>query len=89
LIFISLIKFKQAPTKGELAKIDKLWAEIPKKGFKILSCYWTLGRFDGVVIFEAPTEREAMKFAIESAKQGLSSMETLVAIQRKEAIKLL
>lgn len=89
MIFISLIKFKHLPSKEDLAKVDKLHEELNKKGIKSLAWYWTLGRFDGVLIYEAPTEKDAMKFAVESAKLGLSSTETLVAIPREEAIKLL
>ncbi|MCJ7792093.1 MAG: GYD domain-containing protein [Dehalococcoidia bacterium] len=89
MIFISLIKFKHLPSKEDLAKVDKLREELNKKGIKSLAWYWTLGRFDGVLIYEAPTEKDAMKFAVESAKLGLSSTETLVAIPREEAIKLL
>ena len=88
LIFISLIKFKKLPSKEEFSKVDKLREELNKKGIKSHSWYWTLGRFDGVLVYEAPTEKEAMKFAIESAKMGLSTTETLVATPREEAIKL-
>jgi uncharacterized protein with GYD domain len=77
------------PSKGDLAKVDKLREELNKKGIKSIGWYWTLGRFDGVLIYEAPTEKEAMKFAVESAKLGFASTETLVAIPRDEAIKLL
>ena len=89
MIFISLIKFKHLPSKEDLAKVDKMREELDKKGIKSIGWYWTLGRFDGAIIYEAPTEKEAMKFAIESAKMGLASSETLVAMKREEAIKLL
>ena len=49
--------------------------------------YWTLGRYDGVVIFDAPTEKVAMKFAIMMAEDVRT--ETMVAIPREEALKLL
>ena len=89
MIFISLIKFKQMPTKEDFAKVDKLREDMTKKSFKRLAHYWTLGRFDVVLLFEAPTENEAMKFTVESAKLGLATTETLVAIPREEALKLL
>jgi uncharacterized protein with GYD domain len=89
LIFITLSKIKEKPTKEAITKGSKLGEEMAKKGFKILSNYWTLGRFDSVVIFEAPTEKDAMKFLVEAAKLGTATSETLVAIPREEAIKLL
>ena len=61
--------------------------ELEKKGIKILGFYWTLGRYDTVVIFEAPTEKDAMKLAI-SVKEDADT-ETMVAIPRQEALKLL
>jgi uncharacterized protein with GYD domain len=88
LIFISLSKVKRSPTKEAIAQASKFGEEMMKRGIKVLGNYWTLGRFDGVFIFEAPTEKDAMKFAVEAAKLGFSTTETLVAIPREEAIKL-
>ncbi len=59
-----------------------------KAHIKVLGNYWTLGRFDGVLIFEGSSEKEAMKLAVEVGKLGFSTTETLVAIPREEAVKL-
>ena len=61
--------------------------EFKKKGIKILNWYWTLGRYDTVVVFEAANEKEALKFALGLA--DIVASETLVAIPRQEAIQLL
>ena len=61
--------------------------EFKKSGVKILNWYWTLGRYDTVVMFEAANEKEAMKFAVSVAE--FVSTETLVAIPRQEAINML
>ena len=58
-----------------------------KKSIKILGFYWALGRFGTVLIFEAADEKEAMGFAI-GAGDAVAT-ETLVAVPRKEAVKLL
>lgn len=87
MIFISLIKDKKKPTKELTDKATKMLDDLKKKGIKILGFYWTLGRYDDVVIFEAPSEKDAMKLAIE-AKDDVE-METMVAIPREEALKLL
>jgi uncharacterized protein with GYD domain len=87
LIFISLIKDKKKPTKELTDKATKMLDELYKKDIKILGFYWTLGRYDDVVIFEAPSEKDAMKLAIE-AKDDVE-IETMVAIPREEALKLL
>ncbi|MEK6570595.1 MAG: GYD domain-containing protein [Bacteroidota bacterium] len=83
MITITLVKFRHRPTKEEIEKAPQA---IQEAGAKIISSYWTLGRYDAVVTVEAPDERVAM--------QGLSKLldaaatETLVAIPREEALKL-
>ena len=47
--------------------------------------YWTLGRYDGVAIIEAPNEKTVMKMAL---KRGWLASETLVAVPAEEARKL-
>jgi len=85
-----LSKIKGTPTKDALDQGKKLAEEMTKrKGFKILCNYWTLGQYDSVAIFEAPSEKEALKFLVKAAKLGTASSETLVAIPREEAVKLL
>lgn len=87
--FISLTKWKQAPTKEMRARMDrytKMIEDLEKQGIKIRT-YWTLGRYDGVTIIEAPTEKDAMKIAL--PWQDIVDTETLVAVPREEAIKLL
>jgi len=60
--------------------------ELEKKGIK-MRIYWTLGRYDAVSFVEAPTEKDAMKMLI--GFSGLVDTETMVAVPREEAIKLL
>jgi uncharacterized protein with GYD domain len=87
MIFISLGKFRKKPTKETFAQGTKLLEHIAKEGAKILAVYWTLGRYDTVLIIEGRDEKAAMKGA---ARFGdILSTETLVAVPREEAIKLL
>jgi len=87
LIFIGLAKFRHKPTKDSVAQADKIFEKAVKEGAKILGMYWTLGRYDAVVIIEGRDEKAAMKT---SARFGdIVSMETLVAVPREEARKLL
>lgn len=88
MIFISLIKWKQVPTKEHQAiqQFTKTMKELEKQGIK-MKVYWTLGRYDGVTITEAPSEKDVMKVLI--AQQHVVETETLVAIPRDEAITLL
>jgi len=85
MIFIALIKFrKKARDVAEFGK--KLMQNLPE-GVKILGSYWTLGRFDAVWIYEAPNEKVAMQLGIEAGE--LMQTQSLVAISRDEALKLL
>lgn len=76
------------PTKEHQAvqQFTKTMKELEKQGIK-MQVYWTLGRYDGVSIIEAPSEKDVMKILI--AQQNVVETETLVAIPREEAIELL
>jgi uncharacterized protein with GYD domain len=86
MFFITLVKWKQAPTEDQVAQGTKWMEDIEKQGIKIQS-FWTLGRYDAITIIEAPTEKDAMKMMI--PWQDTIITETLTAVPRAEAIKLL
>jgi uncharacterized protein with GYD domain len=86
LIFISLLKWKKAPTKEMVNAATSPLNELDKQGIK-LHVYWTLGRYDAVTLIDAPTEKDAMKALL--LFQDIVETETLVAVPREEAIKLL
>ena len=88
LIFITLSKWKKVPSKETMERLNqatKTFKDLEKKGIK-MRVYWTLGSYDGVTIIEAPSEKEAMKAIL--LFQDVVETETLVAIPREEAIKL-
>jgi len=86
LIFITLVKWKQAPKKEMIDLATKRLEELAKQGLK-MNIYWTLGRYDAVTIIEAPTEKDAMKTLL--IFQDIIDTETMTAVPREEAIKLL
>jgi uncharacterized protein with GYD domain len=75
-----------APKKEQVDQFTKTLAELEKQGIKIRT-YWTLGLYDGVTIIEAPTAKDAMKILLPWV--DIVSTETMAAIPREEAIKLL
>ncbi|MEM2873636.1 MAG: GYD domain-containing protein [Nitrososphaerales archaeon] len=87
MIFINLGKIRKKPDKKGAGDATKIVEEFKKKGIKVLNWYWTLGRYDTVFIFEAASEKEAMKLSIDISE--FVATETLVAIPRQEAVKLL
>ena len=86
MIFITLWKFRQKATEDMLAISVKLADHLPKEGIEIVGNYWTLGKCDLVTIAEAKDEKAYMKALLRYG--DLFSTETLVALSREDAIKL-
>lgn len=78
---------RKKPNKETSGQATNAVAQLKKMGINVTGWYWTLGRYDTVVIFEAANEKEALKTAL--AVADFVTTETLVAIPREEAIKLL
>ena len=87
MIFISLGRFRGKPTKAATEKVSELMKGMAKEGVKFIGFYWTLGRYDTVVIMEAPDEKVVMKANMKVS--DIVSTETMVAVTREEAHKLL
>ena len=87
MIFICLNKWKKKPTKEMIAESNKLFEKTTKEGGKVLGLYWTLGRYDSILIMEGTNEKTAMRASLRWS--DMLSSETLVAVTREEAIKLL
>lgn len=87
MIFINLGRFRKKPEKETAGDTTKMVEDFKKKGIKVLSWYWTLGRYDTVFIFEAASEKEALKLSTDIAEWVAT--ETLVAIPRQDAVNLL
>ena len=84
MIVITLAKFRRKPTKEDIPKLPQC---VQGVGGKVLSAYWTLGRYDAVVTIEAADEKAALKALLQFG--DFVATETLVAIPRDEAAKLL
>jgi len=85
LIFIFLLKWKQAVKKEILDKFTETYADLRKQGIK-LQLYWTLGHYNFVCVMEAPSEKDAIKLM--PAFADVAEVEALTAIPRDEAVKL-
>ena len=60
MLFIALAKFKTKLDKDIVSQNLKDIEEDSKGQVRYLGIYWTLGRYDTVVLFEAPDEKVAM-----------------------------
>jgi uncharacterized protein with GYD domain len=80
MLFVSLLSPKG---KGKEA-IEYLKKFKAPQGIKIRDVYLTFGRYDGVIVFEAPDVGTAMNFVMETGFATDYTIETLTAIPAKE-----
>ncbi len=80
MLFVSLLQ-----PKGKGMDAIKYIKEMKTpEGIKVKDVMFTFGRYDGVLIFEASSEKEAMKFVMDLAFTTQYTVETLVAVPAKE-----
>ena len=85
MLFVVLSRWRGKVSKENIERTDKILASEPK--VKIVGFYWTFGRYDTVLIAEAPDEKTIMKMLLQAG--DYVATETMVAVSREEAIKLL
>ena len=78
MLFIGLAKFKTKLSMEVVAQNLKDIESDTKGQIKYLGIWWTLGRYDTVVMFEAPDEKAAMNMVLKRADR--MEIETLVAV---------
>ena len=80
MLFVSLLQ-----PKGKGTEAIKYLKELKApKGIAIRGVYFTYGRYDGVIMFEAPNEVSAMKLIMETGFATQYTVETLIAVPEKE-----
>lgn len=90
--FISTIKFTEQGIKaiGETtSRAAALKGAAKKLGVKVTNTYWTLGAFDGLLIFEAPDDETATALMLQLGSQGNVQTTTARAFTAAEMDKLL
>ena len=80
MLFITLLSPKG---KGREA-ISYLKELKAPQGITIRDVYFTFGRYDGLIVFEAPDSKTAMSFVMEIGFATDYTIETLTAISAKE-----
>lgn len=78
MLFIALAKFRSKLDKESVEQNLKDISDDENAQVKYLGIYWTLGRYDTMVLFEAPDEKVAMNVALKRLDR--MDIETLVAI---------
>jgi uncharacterized protein with GYD domain len=86
MFFITLAKLRGAIDEAFSKKTEQFMKN-PPAGVKIHNVFYTLGRYDIAIIYEAPSEKEALIAGTTFIDKAAT--ETLVAIPLEEARKLL
>jgi uncharacterized protein with GYD domain len=90
--FITTIKFTpQGVTTSQdtCKRAASFKAAAKKMGVKVTDQLWTLGPFDGVIIFEAPDDQTATALMLQLAAQGNVRTQTTRAFTAAEMDKIL
>lgn len=90
--FITNIKFTQQGIKGideTTKRAAALKVSAKKMGVKVTDVYWTLGEYDGVLIFEAGDDETATAFLLHIGSMGNVHTTTVRAFTAAEMDKVL
>src|SRR4051794_40365662 len=90
--FITTIKFTAQGINaiGESTKRAAAFKSAAKKmGVKVTDIYWTLGGFDGAMLFEAPDDETATAAMLQLSSQGNAQTTTARAFGPNEMEKVI
>lgn len=90
--FISTIRFTEQGIKAvneTTKRAAALKATAKKMGVKVTDVYWTLGEFDGLLIFDAPDDETATALMLHLGSLGNVRTTTSRAFNAAETDKLL
>jgi uncharacterized protein with GYD domain len=90
--YICLIQFRDQGIrniKDTVKRGDVAIAEAEKMGMKILEEFWTMGAYDGVVVFEAPDDETMSAFVLKIGALGNVKGQTLRAFRRSQMEEIL
>ena len=86
MFFITLAKLR-GPTDEASNKKTEQFMKNPPAGIKIHNVFYTIGQYDLAIVYEAPSEKEALIAGMTFVDKAAT--ETLVAIPLEEARKIL
>jgi uncharacterized protein with GYD domain len=75
--------------KDSPQRIETFKKDLEKAGGKLVGAYYTMGKYDGVVILEAPNDEVVMKIMLATASLGNVRTKTLKAFAQEEASKIM
>ncbi|UCE63526.1 MAG: GYD domain-containing protein [Nitrospirota bacterium] len=90
--FISLFVWTEQGVhnvKDTADRAAKFKQSIQAAGGSVKNIYWTMGRYDGIIIFEAPDDATAAAVMMGGCAQGNVRSETLCAFDENEMMGVL
>jgi len=90
--FIMTVRFTEQGIKAinETTKRSAAFdADVKKMGVKVLGNYWTLGKYDGFLVFEAPDDETAAAVGLKLGVAGNVQTSTTRAFTAAEMEKIL
>ncbi len=90
--FITTMQFTEKGVKAVKDTCNRataFQATAQKMGVKVIGLYWTLGAFDGVIVFEAPDEPTATAAMLHLSSLGNMRTQTARAFDTAEMQKIL
>ena len=90
--FVSTLKFTEQGVRGikDTGKRASAFKAAAKKmGVKVQDIYWTLGPFDGILIFDAPDDETATAAMLHLGSQGNVHTQTARAYNASEMEEIL
>jgi uncharacterized protein with GYD domain len=74
--------------KDTTKRAENFKAAVKKAGGSVRDVYWTMGRYDGVIIFDAPDADTATAVLMSACSLGNVRSETLRAFNEQEIQKI-
>ncbi len=74
--------------KDTTKRAENFKAAVKKAGGSVRDVYWTMGRYDGVIIFDAPDAETATAVLMNACSLGNVRSETLRAFSEQEIQKI-
>ena len=90
--YIVLMNFTEKEIKAvrDTAKrADAAKAMAKKAGLAMKDAYWTLGAYDGIIVYEAPDDETMTAFLLTVAGEGFVKTHTLRAFSEPEIKKII
>jgi len=75
--------------KDTVKRGDAAMAEAEKMGMKVVEEFWTMGAYDGVVVFDAPDDETMSAFVLKIGSLGNVKSHTMRAFRRNEMEEIL